>query len=64
MTLYRIWCEKQSSDKETAADAAEVFLNGLDTSAKSIYIAHMHDYLADYYENDDSAMPYHTVKSH
>lgn len=52
MTLYRIWCEKQSSDKETAADAAEVFLNGLDTSAKSIYIAHMHDYLADYYEND------------
>ena len=50
MTLYAIWTKNKDSEKEKAIDCAELFLSRIDTSAHNIYIAHMYDYVSQWYE--------------
>lgn len=49
MNLYRIWQEKNATDKDAAANAADLFLNSLDTNARDINIALLYDWLSDWY---------------
>ena len=50
MTLYAIWTKNKDSEKEKAIDCAELFLSRIDTSAHNIYLAHMYDYVSQWYE--------------
>lgn len=50
MTLYAIWAKNKDSEKEKAIDCAELFLARIDTSAHNIYLAHMYDYVSQWYE--------------
>ena len=50
MTLYAIWAKNKDSEKEKAIDCAELFLSRIDTSAHNIYLAHMYDYVSQWYE--------------
>ena len=52
MTVYSLYIENKEKDKEKAADCAELFMSGIDSSAHNIYLAGICDYIARWYETD------------
>lgn len=52
MTVYSLYIENKEKDKEKAADCAELFMSGIDSSAHNIYLARICDYIARWYETD------------
>lgn len=52
IALYQIYHENKEKDRDKAADYAQLFLSGLDSNTANVYIAHVCDWLGDYYEMD------------
>ena len=52
MALFQIYTENKDGDRDKAADHALLFLSRLDSTVSSIHVAHICDWLADYYEMD------------
>lgn len=52
IALYQIYDENKDKDRDKAADYARLFLSRIDPDTANIYIAHVCDWLGNYYEMD------------